>query len=113
MASFVKTYKIGAALPALVFRWQVETAPGVFTDLDLSSGYTITSSLTAFAAPQTVTAVQAAVGSNGFVTQGWAVSDLLNLPAGDYYLKIKAVEIATSKPRWLNAESWPVIQLVA
>jgi hypothetical protein len=111
MASFVKTYKVAAELPALVFPWQVQTGPTTWVDLDLSTGYTITSTLTATVAPQTVTTVQAAVGSNGFVTQGWAVN-ALTLAVGSYYLKIKAVEIATGKDRWLSAESWPVIRLV-
>ncbi len=84
------TYRSGAELPGLTLPWQEETAAGVWTDLDLTSGYTF--SLTLALTTATTAALVKTTGITGYdggVTIDWAAGELA-LPAGTYVLGLRA-----------------------
>ena len=92
------TYRAGAELPGLTLPWQEETAQGVWTDLDLSSGYTFTLTLLDRSGATALTKTTNITGANGSVAVAWAADDLA-LTAGTYTLHLRARETATSKDR--------------
>lgn len=84
----IATYRRGAELPALVLPWQTETTPGVWADLDLSTGYTFTLTLIAPDGSPT-TPAGAKTGAVGKVTVGFA-SGALDLTPGRYEFRLRA-----------------------
>jgi len=91
-------YRAGAELPGLTLPWQTETSQDVYTDLDLSSGYTFTVTLTDSAGAVQLTKTSDIVGFDGSVVVTWAEDDL-DLTPGDYTLHLRAFETVTSKDR--------------
>jgi hypothetical protein len=83
----IATYRRGAELPALVLPWQTETAPGVWADLDLSTGYTF--ALTLVAPNGTTTTPGAMTGADGKVTVNWSNGNL-DLAPGRYEFRLRA-----------------------
>ena len=70
----------------------------VWTDLDLSTGYTFTLTLTASDGTVTVTKTTGLTGTGTGVNVAWAVGEL-DIAVGTYYLNLRARETATSKDR--------------
>lgn len=94
------TYTAGDELPGLTLPWQTETAQGVWTDLDLSSGYTFTLTLISDADGTTaLTKTTNLTGANGSVVIAWATGDLALTAGNTYTMRLVAREVATSKDR--------------
>lgn len=84
------TYRRGAERPGLVLPWKTETSAGVFTDLDLSSGYTFSLTLTLVSDGTTaLTKTTGITGANGSVSVSWA-ADELDIATGMYRLDLRA-----------------------
>lgn len=98
MAATSFTFTTGAELPGLTLPWQEETAPRVWTDLDLSTGYTFTLLLVRPSGTIALTKTTGIFGAVGSVIVGWA-TDELDIPAGSYVLKLRARETGTGKDR--------------
>lgn len=109
MSQFV--YQAGAELPSLTLPWQEETAQGVFTDLDLSSGYTFTLTLTPPSGTIALTKTTNITGQDGSVLVSWAAGEL-DLPTVVYKLRLRARETATSKDRDYSPRSPVLLQIV-
>lgn len=92
------TYRAGAELPGLTLPWQEETAQNTWTNLDLSSGYTFTLTLVDADGTTALTKTTNITGADGSVTVTWAV-DELDITAGEYELRLRAREVASSKDR--------------
>lgn len=92
------TYRAGAELPGLTLPWQEETAQGVWSDLDLSSGYTFTLTMLDSAGTAALTKTTGITGASGSVAIAWAAGEL-DLDPGTYALHVRAREVATSKDR--------------
>ena len=103
-------FRAGDDLPGLTFRWQQETSAGVFTDLDLSSGYTFVMALVD-ADGVTAFSTTNLTGADGSVTVVFVSGDL-DLEAGVYTVELTASETATSKQRSYSPLSPPRIQIV-
>jgi hypothetical protein len=91
-------YRRGAELPGLTLPWQEQTGAGTWANLDLSSGYTFTLTLVGPTGTVALTKTTGITGADGSVVVAWAVNDL-DLAAGDYTLRLRAREVATSKDR--------------
>jgi hypothetical protein len=98
MAANTFHYERGAEHPSLTLPWQEETAPKVWTDLDLSAGYTFTLRLVNAAGTDVVTKTTNLVGADGSVTVNWD-TDELDIAETAYTLRLRAREVATSKDR--------------
>ena len=98
MATNTFTYRAGAELPGLTLPWQTETTANTYEDLDLSSGYTFTLTLVDVTGADALTKTTNIAGADGSVVVTWATDDLA-LTAGQYTLKLRAREVATSKDR--------------
>lgn len=92
------TYNRGDELPTLTLPWQTETAANTWSDLDLSSGYTFSLTLTNSAGTVVVTKTSGIAGANGSVVITWATDDL-DIAEGMYVFELVATETATSKTR--------------
>lgn len=92
------TYRAGAELPGLTLPWQEELTQNVWTDLDLSSGYTFTLTLTDPAGTVTLTKTTNITGTTTGATVAWATGEL-DIATGTYVLHLRARETATSKDR--------------
>lgn len=87
-------YNAGDERPALTLPWQEETSQGVWTDLDLSSGYTFSLTLTLLVRSGTsstaaLTKTTNITGNDGSVTVTWAAGELALTP-GEYELQLTA-----------------------
>ncbi len=98
MAATSFTYGAGAELPGLTLPWQEETAPGIWTNLNLSAGYTFTLTLVTPNGTTTLTKTTGITGAVGSVAVAWAAGEL-DLAPGLYALKLRARETATDKDR--------------
>lgn len=96
--SSIFVYQAGAELPGLTLPWQEETAQNVFEDLDMTTGYTFTLTLTNGSATPVLTKTTGITGGDGFVAISWAPDDLKK-PVGQYALRLRARETSTSKDR--------------
>jgi len=106
------TYEAGAELPGLTLPWQEETAANVFTDLDLSSGYTFTLTLTSTAGGAAVlTKTTGITGTATGATVAWAVGEL-DVAVGPYEMRLRARETATSKDRDYSPGDPVIIEIV-
>lgn len=85
----VFTYRRGAERPGLVLPWQTETAQGVWSNLDLSSGYTFTLTLTSASGTVALTKTTGITGANGSVSVSWAAAEL-DITEGVYSLHLRA-----------------------
>lgn len=94
MTTFV--YRRGAELPSITLPWKTETAPKVYTNLDLSDGYTF--ALTLDGPGDAITPSAVVTGGDGFVTIAWAVDDL-DITPGLYLVGLRANETITGKDR--------------
>lgn len=104
-------YKAGAELPGLTLPWQEELTRNTYTDLDLSSGYTFSLTLTGLgASTAALTKTTGITGAVGSVSVAWA-ADELDLAAGVYKLELRARETATSKDRDYSPSNPPVVQI--
>lgn len=83
------TYRRGAERPNLTLPWQEQTAAATWTDLDLSSGFTFTATLTNTAGTVVVTKTTGITGANGSVTIAWA-ADELDIAPTTYTLHVRA-----------------------
>jgi hypothetical protein len=83
----IATYRRGAELPVLVLPWETETSPGVWEDLDLTSGYTF--ALTLVASNGTTTTPSGVTGALGKATVNWA-NGALDLAPGCYEFRLRA-----------------------
>lgn len=92
------SYRRGAELPTLTLPWEEEIAQNEWDDLDLSSGYTFTLTLTDSLGAVQLTKVTGITGGDGFVVVAWAVDDL-EIPVGPYSLRLRARETSTGKDR--------------
>lgn len=96
--STIFVYNRGDELPGLTLPWQTETAQNTYTDLDLSSGYTFSLTLTNSADEVVVTKTSGITGADGSVVIAWAV-DELDIAEGLYEFTLVATETATGKTR--------------
>lgn len=107
------TMRRGAELPGLWLPWQEETAPNVWADLDLSSGWTFSLDLqfpngrSALSAPKT----SGITGADGYVVIAWAAGDLDLAPNRRYLFKLRARETATSRDRDYSPDRWPTVTI--
>ena len=92
------TYEAGAELPGLTLPWQEELTQNVWTDLDLSSGYTFSLRLVNSANVDTLTKTTNITGTTTGVTVAWATGELA-IDTGVYTMRLRATETATSKDR--------------
>lgn len=105
-------YNRGDELPGINLPWQEETAANVFTNLDLSSGYTFTATLTNIATGTVAPSVTPSIlGYNGGVTVNWAIDDL-DLAAGQYNLELIATETSSGKARTWRRGNLPIVQII-
>lgn len=104
-------YRAGAELPGLTLPWQEETSQGVWTNLDLSSGWTFTLTLVDSDGVTQLSKTTNIFGADGSVVVTWAVDDL-NLTVGTYSLYLRAREVATDKDRDYRPASPIKIQIV-
>ena len=105
------TYVAGAELPGLTLPWKEELTADTWTDLDLSSGYTFTLTLTDTAGTVALTKTTNITGADGSVTVAWAVDDL-DQTTGIYTLRLRARETATSKDRDYRPDNPITINIV-
>lgn len=106
----LRTYARGAELPFVRLPIDEEVAPKTYEPLDLSSGYTFTIELV-----NTITGVDTepsavVTGHDGYMQVAWAVDDL-DIAAGDYELRVRARETATSKDRDWSPGGWPIVRI--
>jgi hypothetical protein len=101
------TYRRGAALPGITLYWD----DGDGEPIDFSAGYTLSIELVPDDGGTTIDPDAVLTGGDGTFGIAWAVDDL-DIPAGRYTLKPRAVENATSKPRDFNQDEFPIVQIV-
>lgn len=107
------TYRRGDEDPDLTLPWQEETSQDVWEDLNLSSGYTFTLTLTPLGSTTaTVTKTSGITGGDGSVAVVWAV-DELDIALNTYALNLTARETATSKDRSYRPDDPILISIVA
>lgn len=82
------TYRRGAELPALTLPWQEQATATTWTDLDLSSGYTFSLTLTQDSTTA-LTKTTGITGQNGSVLVAWEADDL-DIAPGTYTLHLRA-----------------------
>ena len=97
MASNTVTYAAGDEYPTLTLPWQEELSQGVWTDLDLSSGWTFAVTLT-HTDGSTESPSPVVTGADGSVNIAWAADDLA-IATGVWELSLVASETASSKQR--------------
>ena len=112
MSTNTFTYRAGAELPTMTLGWNEETAQDVWTALDLSSGYTFTLTLVNTAGTIALTKTTNITGTATGVTVVWATDDL-DQTVGEYQLRLRARETATSKDRDYAPARPIVINIVA
>ena len=91
-----------SALPSLTLPWQEQLTGGsnpTWGDLDLSSGYTFTLTLTDTDATVGLTKTTNIVGLTTGVRVDWAVGDLDLTVGMTYDLELEALETGTGKSR--------------
>lgn len=105
------TYRAGAELPGLTLPWQEELTQDVWTDLDLTTGYTFSLTLVNAAGTTALTKTTGITGADGSVVVAWAAGEL-DIAPGRYELRLRATETATSKDRDYAPGEPPLIQIV-
>lgn len=100
----------GSELPDLTLPWQEQTGIRTWTDLDLTSGYTFTLTLTDHNGKVQLTKTTGITGYDGSVVVAWAVGEL-DLAVGPYTLRLRANETGTSKDRDYYPDDPPILEI--